>query len=169
MIVRTRTGVRVSGTLRRDGETKTMGSKQAFVLPVRVYSEKKADGQWDNFDVDVRIWGNHPELEDMFQKGDFITAEGREIEDRSGSDGKVYHNLTAEDVIPGGRVIFRWMQQQIDLCYEMVQDVAPKPPEPKQMEPADGIGSYEPVIQTETEEDDLSRQLDATEEMDLPF
>ena len=57
----------------------------------------------------------------MFLKGDFVAVEGPEIEDRPGSDGKIYHNLTADDVTPGARVILRWMQQQIDICYEMIE------------------------------------------------
>lgn len=168
MIVRTRTGVRVSGTLRRDGETKTMGSTQAFVLPVRAYSEKNADGQWDNFDVDVRIWGNHPELEEMFLKGDFISAEGRGIEDRPGSDGKVYHNLTAEDVIPGGRVILRWMQEQINFCYEMIQEKSEASSEVNELTPvsAEGLTGY---AAPPLESDDLGRKLDETDQEDLPF
>lgn len=168
MIVRTRTGVRVSGTLRRDGETKTMGSKQAFVLPVRAYSEKNADGQWDNFDVDVRIWGNHPELEDMFLKGDYIAAEGRGIEDRPGSDGKVYHNLTAEDVIPGGRVILRWMQEQINFCYKMIQEEsgASSNSDESTLASAEGLsGLATPPL----EDADLGRKLDETDQEDLPF
>lgn len=163
MIIRTKTGVRVSGTLRRDAETKAIGSKKAFVIPIRVYSEKTADGQWENYDVDVKIWGEHPELEEMLKKGDFVTAEGRGIEDRPGSDGKVYHNLTADDVTPGGCVILRWMQQQIDICYEMIQEssAAETPlavPEPK----------FDPPART-PELDDLERKLDETDEQDLPF
>ena len=123
MIIRTRTGVRVSGTLRWDGTTKNIGSKKAFVLTIKAYSEKQPDGQWLNYDVNARIWGEHPELEDMFLKGDFVAVEGPEVEDRPGSDGKIYHNLTADDVTPGARVILRWMQQQIDICYEMIEGV----------------------------------------------
>lgn len=162
MIVRTRTGVRVSGTLRRNAETRSIGSKKAFVLPIRVYSEKNPDGHWDNYDVDIRIWGEHLDLESMFQKGDFVAAEGREIEDRLGSDGKIYHNLTADDVIPGGRVILRWMQQQINLCFEMIQESSAEVPQ------------QDPIIDPESQMpvqafDDLERKLDETDEQDLPF
>lgn len=162
MIVRTRTGVRVSGTLRRNAETKSIGSKKAFVLPIRAYSEKNPDGRWDNFDVDVRIWGEHLDLENMFQKGDFVAAEGREIEDRPGSDGKIYHNLTADDVIPGGRVIIRWMQQQINLCFEMIQESSTGVPQQDLM--------IDPESQMPVHElDDLERLIDETDEQDLPF
>lgn len=129
MIIRTRTGVRVSGTLRWDGTMKNIGSKRAFVLTIRAHSEKQPDGQWLNYDVNARIWGEHPELEEMFLKGDFVAVEGPEVEDRPGSDGKIYHNLTADDVTPGARVILRWMQQQIDICYEMIEGSAVSPGE----------------------------------------
>ena len=162
MIVRTRTGVRVSGTLRRNAETKSIGSKKAFVLPIRAYSEKTADGQWENYDVDVKIWGEHPELEEMLKKGDFVTAEGRGIEDRPGSDGKVYHNLTADDVTPGGCVILRWMQQQINLCFEMIQESSTGVPQQDLM--------IDPESQMPVHElDDLERLIDETDEQDLPF
>lgn len=167
MIIRTRTGVKVSGTLRRDAETKSIGSKKAFVLPIRVYSEKTADGQWDNYDVDVKIWGEHPELEEMFEKGDFITAEGREIEDRPRSDGKVYHNLTADDVVPGSRVILRWMQQQINICYEMIQDESDAAAISETSAPVSVTAPNSPVSSSEL--DDLERKLDETDEQDLPF
>lgn len=137
MIIRTRTGVRVSGTLRWDGSTKPIGSKRAFVLTIRAHSEKQPDGQWLNYDVNARIWGDHPELEEMFLKGDFVAVEGPEIEDRPGSDGKIYHNLTADDVTPGARVILRWMQQQIDICYEMIEGV-PSPSGEGAVPPVEG-------------------------------
>lgn len=137
MIIRTRTGVRVSGTLRWDGTTKNIGSKKAFVLTIKAYSEKQPDGQWLNYDVNARIWGEHPELEDMFLKGDFVAVEGPEVEDRPGSDGKIYHNLTADDVTPGARVILRWMQQQIDICYEMIEGV-PSPSGEGAVPPVEG-------------------------------
>ena len=66
MIVRVKVpqGVKVSGTLTKPGEHKTLGNKPVFILNVEAASEKK-DGRWENYYVDVKIWGEHPEMEDM--------------------------------------------------------------------------------------------------------
>ena len=67
-------GVKVSGTLTKPGEHKTLGNKPVFILNVEAASEKR-DGRWESYYVDVKIWGEHPEMEDMYQKGDYIEAE----------------------------------------------------------------------------------------------
>lgn len=139
MIVRVKVpqGVKVSGTLTKPGEHKMLGNKPAFILNVEAASEKR-DGRWENYYVDVKIWGEHPEMEDMYQKGDYIEAEGREIEDRPGKNGTVYHSLTAKDVKPGGLVILRWMQQAIDAM------LSASPQEPPLMAETDEDTPFDP-------------------------
>lgn len=139
MIVRVKVpqGVKVSGTLTKPGEHKMLGNKPVFILNVEAASEKR-DGRWENYYVDVKIWGEHPEMEDMYQKGDYIEAEGREIEDRTGKNGTVYHSLTAKDVKPGGLVILRWMQQAIDAM------LSASPQEPPLMTETDEDTPFDP-------------------------
>ena len=173
MITKTKTGVSVSGTLARDGERKTFGDKTVHIFRVKAFSEKR-DGRWESYFVDVKVWGEHPEMDDMYLKGDYIEAVGREIEDRSGNNGTVYHSLTADDVVPGGSVILRWMQQAIDVMLDssvqpppvMVETDEPTPfdapaPQPEQTT----LGEYA----ARGNDDDLERQLDETDADDLPF
>lgn len=175
MIVRVKVpqGVKVSGTLTKPGEHKMLGNKPVFILNVEAASEKR-DGRWENYYVDVKIWGEHPEMEDMYQKGDYIEAVGREIEDRSGSNGKVYHSLTADDVTPGGLVILRWMQQAIDAMLSASPQEPPMMTETDEETPFDAPAP-QPVqasmdeYAARTRDEELERQLDATEEDDLPF
>ena len=178
MIVRVKVpqGVKVSGTLTKPGEHKMLGDKPVFILNVEAASEKK-DGRWENYYVDVKIWGEHPEMEDMYQKGDYIEAEGREIEDRPGKNGVIYHSLTAKDVKPGGLVILRWMQQAIDAILDMTPSEPPVMNETHEQTPFDEqkenpiqttIEDYTTAHQRESDAE-LERQLDATDEDDLPF
>ena len=60
-------GVKVSGTLTKPGEHKTLGNKPVFILNVEAASEKR-DGRWESYYVDVKIWGEHPEMEDMSKR-----------------------------------------------------------------------------------------------------
>lgn len=177
MIIKTRTGIKVSGTLARDGEQKVLGGRSVFVLNIKAFSEKK-DGRWESYFVDAKIWGEHPELEGMLVKGDFVEVEGPEIQDRPGNNGNVFHSITADDVTPGGRVVLRWMQQAIDVILDAAQPQEPPVMnETHEQTPFDGqeenpaqttIEEYTTARQRESDAD-LERQLDATEEDDLPF
>ena len=110
----------------------------------------------------------------MYQKGDYIEAEGREIEDRPGKNGTVYHSLTAKDVKPGGLVILRWMQQAIDAMLSASPQEPPMMTETDEETPFDAPAT-QPVqasmdeYAARTRDEELERQLDATEEDDLPF
>lgn len=177
MIVRVKVpqGVKVSGTLTKPGEHKMLGNKPVFILNVEAASEKR-DGRWENYYVDVKIWGEHPEMEDMYQKGDYIEAEGREIEDRPGKNGTVYHSLTAKDVKPGGLVILRWMQQAIDAMLSASPQEPPMMTETNEKTPFDApvaqpvqASMDEYAARARTRDEELERQLDATEGDDLPF
>ena len=164
MITKTKTGVKVSGTLAKDVECKILGGNPVHIFNLKAFSEKK-DGRWESYFVDVKVWGERPEMDEMYLKGDYIEAVGREIEDRSGSNGKVYHSLTADDVTPGGLVILRWMQQAIDAM------LSASPQEPPMMTETDEETPFDaPAPQpVQASMDELERQLDATEEDDLPF
>ena len=173
MITKTKTGVKVSGTLAKDVECKIFGGKPVHIFNLKAFSEKK-DGRWENYFVDVKVWGEHPEMDEMYLKGDYIEAVGREIEDRAGSNGKVYHSLTADDVTPGGLVILRWMQQAIDAMLSVSTQAPPMMTETDEKTPFDDP-TAQPVqasmddYSAQGGDEELERQLDATEEDDLPF
>lgn len=130
MIVKTKTGVQVSGTLAREPEIKQMGGKDVLKLNVKAQSEKGADGKWNSLFVDVLCWDALSERDGMFQKGDFVTVEGREIKSREYPEGsgKVYYSLRADGLTPGDLVVFRWMQMVIDMTAQAY--TAPAEPVP---------------------------------------
>ena len=173
MITKTKTGVKVSGTLAKDVECKIFGGNPVHIFNLKAFSEKK-DGRWESYFVDVKVWGEHPEMDEMYLKGDYIEAVGREIEDKAGSNGKIYHNLTADDVAPGGLVILRWMQQAIDAVLSASPQELPMMTETDEKTPFD-VPAAQPVQASMDEyaararDEEMERQLDATEEDDLPF
>lgn len=196
MIVQTKTGVRVSGTLSKDPEFRQMGGKDVLKLSVRASSEKDSSGKWNSLFVDVLCWSGLNERDGMYQKGDFVEAEGREIKRREYPEGsgKFYYSLNADGVIPGDLVTLRWMQQAIDIMSqppaepprdeEMLPTAEPTPfdaPPPRpvqtsleggQMYPGERLSDYAPPGQRAAQaaqDSELERQIAATEEDDLPF
>lgn len=66
-------------------------------------------------------------------------------------NGKVYYDVDADDVQPGGLVTFRWLQQMIDLMAQ--PGPPPEPAEPEavpadlqgaQMYPGEALADYAP-------------------------
>ena len=108
MILTHKTGVLLHGTLAKDPVLKDVGQKRVLKFDVKAHSVKTDTGSWDG----------------LLLKGDAVTVFARELKSRE-YNGKTYYNVDADDIQPGGMVIFRWMQNLIDLCTE-----APAPPEP---------------------------------------
>lgn len=210
MIIKTRLGALVAGTLAREPEIKTLGTKDVLVLNVKAQSEKDDAGRWKSLFVDVQCWDGLTERDGMYQKGDFVAAFGREIKTREYPEGsgKIYHSLPADGVLPGDLVTLRWMQQVVDMIpdsplqappvmAETDEDTPFDPPTPRsqqtsmagfaaaekrppdvppqdipaaqQMYPCETLGDYMPRARQPVPEDDLTRQLDATDAEDLPF
>ena len=210
MIIKTRLGALVAGTLAREPEIKTLGTKDVLVLNVKAQSEKDDAGRWKSLFVDVQCWDGLTEREGMYQKGDFVVAFGREIKTREYPEGsgKFYHNLSADGLLPGDLVNPRWSQQVVDMIpdgpvqappamAETDEDTpfdapAPQPeqtnmagfaaagkrppdapppdiPAAQQMYPGETRGDYRPRPRQPVPEDDVARQLDATDAEDLPF
>lgn len=117
MIVKTRLGALVAGTLAREPEVKTLGKNDVLILNVKAQSEKDDAGRWKSLFVDVQCWDGLTERDGMYQKGDFVVAFGREIKTREYPEGsgKFYHNLSADGLLPGDLVNLRWMQQVVDM------------------------------------------------------
>ena len=210
MITRTQTGVKVEGTLAREPEVKTLGPRDVLILNVKAESHKTDAGKWEGLYVDVRCWSGLTERDGMYQKGDYITATGRELKrhEYPEGSGKWYYNLDADGITPGDLVTLRWMQQVVDMIpdgpmqappamAETDEDTpfdapAPQPEQPnmagfaaaekrppdapppdippaQQMYPGEALGDYAPRARQPAPEDDLTRQLDATDAADLPF
>ena len=117
MIIKTRLGALVAGTLAREPEIKTLGTKDVLVLNVKAQIEKDDAGRWKSLFVDVQCWDGLTERDGMYQKGDFVVAFGREIKTREYPEGsgKFYHNLSADGLLPGDLVNLRWSQQVVDM------------------------------------------------------
>ena len=210
MIVKTRLGALVAGTLAREPEVKTLAGKDVLILNVKAESHKTDAGKWEGLYVDVRCWSGLTERDGMYQKGDYITATGRELKRRESpkGSGKWYYNLDADGITPGDLVTLRWMQQVVDMIpdgpvqappamAETDEDTpfdppAPQPEQPnmagfaaaekrpydvsppdippaQQMYPGEALGDYAPRSRQPVPEDDLTRQIDATDVEDLPF
>lgn len=210
MIIKTRLGTLVAGTLAREPEIKTLGGRDVLILNLKAQSEKDEAGHWKSLFVDVQCWDGSGLRDGMYQKGDFLAAFGREIKRREYPEGsgKFFYSLSADGILPGDLVTLRWMQQVVDMIPDTpVQapqtiaetdedtpfdqptsvpqqtsmarfavaekrpaDVQPSeiPPE-NQLYPGENLGDYAPRSRYSVSEDDLARQLDATDADDLPF
>ena len=107
MIVKTRLGALIAGTLAREPEVKTLAGKDVLILNVKAQSEKDDAGRWKNLFVDVQCWGGLAERDGMYRKGDFVAAFGREIKTREYPEGsgKFYHSLSADGLLPEDQVV----------------------------------------------------------------
>lgn len=210
MIIKTRLGALVAGTLAREPEIKTLGTKDVLVLNVKAQSEKDDAGRWKSLFVDVQCWDGLTERDGMYQKGDFVVAFGREIKRREYPEGsgKFFYSLSADGILPGDLVNLRWSQQVVDMIpdsplqappamTETDEDTPFDPPTPRPQQtsmasfaaaekrppdadppdipaenrlyPGETLGDYSPRSRRPVPEDDLTRQLDATDAEDLPF
>lgn len=115
MIVNTRTGLLLSGTISKTPELKFVGQNERPVLkfPLRYGSEEDGAGKRRGKFVDVDVWSGAEELNGMFSEDDAVIVTAREIKSRE-YGGKTYYSVSAEGVFPGAGAIFRWLQQVID-------------------------------------------------------
>lgn len=114
MIFTHKTGVMLHGTIAKDPVLKDVGQKQVLKFDVRVHSVKNDTGNWESLYVQVNIWHGLEQWDGMLQKGDAVTIYARELKNRD-YNGRTYYFVDADDVRPGGFVIFRWMQMLADM------------------------------------------------------
>lgn len=116
MIVNTKTGIAVSGPLVCTPELRQAGSRMVLKLCVRYGWELSAEpgGKRAGKLLDVDVWDNAETLDGMFEKGDFVTAYGDEIKTRE-YNGKTYRSIDAAGLVPDAAVVFRWLQQVVDM------------------------------------------------------
>ena len=94
-----------------------VGQKQVLKFDVKAHSVKTDTGSWESLYVQVNVWHGLDKWDGMLLKGDAVTVFARELKTRE-YNGKTYYSVDADDIQPGGLVLFRWMQNLIDLCTE---------------------------------------------------
>lgn len=117
MIIQTKTGTKITGTLSRDPSLKETKTGKPFLsLSVKAHSTKDASGNRSNMFVECCIWSDLDNWDGLLQKGDFVEICGGELKSNTGANGTTYWNLhNVEGVVVGGLVAARWVQMAIDM------------------------------------------------------
>jgi single-stranded DNA-binding protein len=138
MIIQTKTGAQILGTLSREPEIKeTRSGNQFLSLSVKASSVKDESGKWNSLFVECCIWRNLEQWDGLLQKGDSIMAFGRELKSHE-SGGKTYWNLDADGIFPDGSVTARWIQTAIDMMQAPAMPAYAGRYRPDDFEPVDG-------------------------------
>lgn len=185
MIIQTKTGTKIAGTLSRDPSLKETKTGKPFLsLSVKAHSTKDASGNRSNMFVECCIWSDLDQWDGLLQKGDFVEICGGELKSNTGANGTTYWNLqNVEGVVVGGLVVARWVQQGIDIMQQFCDQ--PRQPQTDGFEPVDGETPFDtgseppqnasalapdkqPAPAAAPEYDDDSRIID-TDKDDLPF
>ena len=116
MIIQTKTGTKITGTLSRDPSLKETKTGKPFLsLSVKAHSTKDASGNRSNMFVECCTWSDLDKWDGLLQKGDFVEICGGELKSLE-ANGKTYWSLLDVDgVVVGGLVNARWVQMAIDL------------------------------------------------------
>lgn len=128
MIVQTKNGVMLHGEISKDPVIRDAGQKRVLKFDLKASRTQGEAGKWQSFFVGVNIWHGIDHWDGMLQKGDQVAVFAQKLKERE-YNGKIYYDVDADDVVPGGLVTFRWLQQMIDL---MAQPGTP--PEPAELE-----------------------------------
>lgn len=117
MIIQTKTGTKITGTLSRDPNLKETKTGKPFLsLSVKAHSTKDASGNRSNMFVECCIWSDLDKWDGLLQKGDFVEICGGELKSNTGANGTTYWKLhNVEGVVVGGLVAARWVQMAIDM------------------------------------------------------
>lgn len=148
MILKHKTGVLLHGTLAKDPVIKDAGQKRVLKFDVKVHSVKNDAGSWESLFVQVNVWHGLDQWDGMLQKGDSVTVYAKKLDERE-YNGKTYYNVDADDIQPGGLVIFRWMQMIAD----MIPEVPLPPPE---LMPTDEPTPFDAPAESEAVQTSLS-------------
>lgn len=181
MIIQTKTGTKITGTLSRNPSLKETKTGKPFLsLSVKAHSTKDASGNRSNMFVECCIWSDLDKWDGLLQKGDFVEICGGELKSNTGANGTTYWNLqNVEGVVVGGLVAARWVQMAIDMMQPQVEQAAPDDFAPEKDETPFDTGSQPPQSASQPdpakqpapavtpEYDDDSRPISDTD--DLPF
>lgn len=133
MIVQTKNGVMLHGEISKDPVLRDVGQKRVLKFDLKASRTQDEAGKWQSFFVGVTIWHGIDQLDGMFEKGDQVTVFAQKLKTRE-YNGKTYYDVDADDIVPGGLVQFRWLQQMVDL---MSQPGPPPDPAESETSPAD--------------------------------
>lgn len=173
MIVQTKNGIMLHGEIAKDPVLRDAGQKQVLKFDLKASCTQDESGKWQSFFVGVNLWHGIDQWDGMLQKGDQVTVFAQKLKERE-YNGKIYYDVDADDVQPGGLVTFRWLQQMIDLMSQPTP-----PPEPDavqtsltgaQMYPGEALADYAlrstaaPEAVPSTEYDPINEDAE-----DLPF
>ena len=114
MILKHKTGVLLHGAIAKDPVFKDVGQKRVMKFDVKAHSVKNDAGSWESTYVQVNVWHGLDQWDGMLQKGDPVTVYARKLDERD-YNGRTYYSVDADDIQPGGAVIFRWMQMLADM------------------------------------------------------
>lgn len=182
MIVQTKNGVMLHGEIAKDPILRDAGQKRVLKFDLKASRTQDETGKWQSFFVGVNLWHDIDQWDGMLQKGDQVTVFAQKLKERE-YNGKIYYDVDADDVQPGGLVTFRWLQQMIDLMAQPTPPPEPTPfdppPEPDpvqtsltgaQMYPGEALADYAPHS-TAAPEPASSTEYDPINEdaEDLPF
>ena len=150
MIVQTKNGVMLHGEISKDPVLRDVGQKRVLKFDLKASRTQDETGKWQSFFVGVTIWHGIDQLDGMFEKGDQVTVFAQKLKARE-YNGKTYYDVDADDIVPGGLVTFRWLQQMVDLMSQ--PGPPPEPAEPVadpadlqggQMYPGETLADYAP-------------------------
>ena len=172
MIVNSKTGILISGTIGKCPELRRVGQNDRPVIKfsLRYGSEQDASGKRRGKYIDVDVWEKAEELDGMLAEDDQIIVTAQEIKTRE-YNGKTYHSISATGVYPGAGVVFRWLQQVIDMI--PAASTTPAPPEqtfqlvdePAPFDPSEPLDGHE-LYPGEKIEDHLTRAVSNTSVID---
>lgn len=114
MIVQTKNGIMLHGEIAKDPVLRDAGQKRVLKFDLKASRTQDESGKWQSFFVGVNLWHGIDQWDGMLQKGDHVTVFAQKLKERE-YNGKIYYDVDADDVQPGGLVTFRWLQQMIDL------------------------------------------------------
>lgn len=147
MIVQTKNGIMLHGEIAKDPVIRDAGQKRVLKFDLKASRTQDESGKWQSFFVGVNLWNGIDQWDGMLQKGDQVTVFAQKLKERE-YNGKIYYDVDADDVQPGGLVTFRWLQQMIDL---IAQPTPPPEPDPvqtsltgAQLYPGESLTDYAP-------------------------
>lgn len=116
MIVNTSTGVLAAGSIAADPAVRQAGSRSVLGIRLR-YGTEPAEAQGGKSQgkyIDIDVWHDIDALDGMLQKGDGVIVLGDSVKSRE-YNGKTYHSISASGLYVSASVVFRWLQQVVDM------------------------------------------------------
>lgn len=155
MLSKNKLGFKMLGRVTADPERKATNNGKDYVsLSLRVDSRPAPEGskyKYEGEAVYVSCWGSRGEAAMHLQKGDRVEVWCYELERKTSSNGSVYFQATAEALMFDAPVYMRMMQTYSNTA------------------PMTETNALTPYDRDAAPEADLTAQLDATDEDDLPF